>query len=135
MVRLLSTWLIAPLAAAALLAGCGSSSGSSGSSSSSKSVSTGTGSTSAGGVAKLPAVSSAVASCKQGVQRWSTLPAGTREKLERICERAGSNNKEEVRKATVEGCRALVEATPAPNGPAKRRALAACAHAGGSKGK
>jgi len=128
MVRLLSTWLLVSLVAVSMLAGCGSSSGSGGTS---KGSGTGTGS----GAPKPPAVASAVASCKQGVQRWPSLPPNTRAKLYQICEKAGSGDKEAVRRATVEGCRALVNASPLPNGPAKRRALAGCNHAGGSKGK
>lgn len=130
MVRPIATWLLAPLLAVALLAGCGSSSSSSSSSTSTSAATTGS---TASTAAKLPQVASAVASCKQGVQRLPQLRASTRERLEQICEKAGSGDKQAVQKAAEEGCREIVNASPLPAGSAKDRALAACKHAGGSK--
>lgn len=138
MVRFRSIWLPL-LMAAALLAGCGSSSSSSSSSgttagtTAATSGSTSSSSTSGTGATTLPDAGAAVASCKQQVQRLPQLPTPTKERLEKICEKAGSGDKKAVREAAEEGCRAIVNASPLPSGSAKERALRACAHAGGTE--
>ncbi|HTZ87346.1 MAG TPA: hypothetical protein VMB05_11825 [Solirubrobacteraceae bacterium] len=132
MIRLLSTWLLVPLVAAALLAGCGSSSSSSSTSGSSTATTAGSSTSTA---AQAPVPGSEAGACKQRVQRLPGLPAATRERLERICDRASSSDPNAVRKAAEEGCRELINASPLPNGAAKERALAACKNAGGSKSK
>lgn len=137
MTRLRAVNLLAALLLVALLVGCGSSSSSSAGSTAATSPSTSstatTSSTASTGSAKLPAVSSAVASCKHGVEQLPTLRASTRAKLVAICEKAGSGDPEVTRKAAEEACREIVNASPLPAGSAKNRALAGCKHAGSSK--
>jgi hypothetical protein len=161
--RSLSAWLTPALLAAVLLTGCGGGSSSNGATASSPS-SAGLGSTSSTGstasstgstspptastspptnstgsastptTPKLPAASTAVEACRQGVKRLPHLKASTRSKLEDICGKAGSKDPEAKRKAAREACEELVNASLLPAGASKDRALAACRHAGGSKG-
>jgi hypothetical protein len=155
MARSLPASLLPALAAAVLLAGCGSSSSSSSSSGSSAATSstaatgqTGstattptatTGSTSkvpaptgkTGSTSKTPAPASVIASCKHGVQSLPHLRQSTKERLEKICEKAASSDAVAKRKAAVEACQELVNASPLPAGKQRDRALAACKNAGG----
>jgi type IV pilus biogenesis protein CpaD/CtpE len=120
--RMLSTWLLVPLAAAALLAGCGSSSSDS-TSSSSRSTTTTTPTTSS---AKSPAGASAVASCKRGAKAIPTLSSGTRDKIEAICDKAASGDPGATRVAAREVCEEIVKTSPLPEGAAKQHAIAGC---------
>jgi hypothetical protein len=157
MVRPLPASLLTALAAAVLLAGCGSSSSSSSSGSSAATSSTPatsstgqtgstattptatTGSTSktpapagtTGSTSKTPAPASVIASCKHGVQSLPHLRQSTKERLEKICEKAASSDVAAKRKAAVEACQELVNASPLPAGKQRDRALAACKNAGG----
>jgi hypothetical protein len=141
MARRLRISLPTLLAAAALLAGCGSSSSSSGSSAATSSTpaatsSTATTPTSSTGTStssKVPGGGEAVAACKRGIQSLPHLQQKVTEKLEAICEKAASGDVNAKRKAAEEACRELVNASPLPAGEAKDRALAACKNAGGSK--
>jgi TolA-binding protein len=149
MVCRLHTYLLLALAAAALLAGCGSSSSSSSSSGSSVATSptsstssTGqTGSTATTPTSSTPTSTSpkssggaaAVASCRHGVQLLPHLKQSIKEKLEEICQKAASGDVNAKRKAAQEACRELVNASPLPAGEARNRALAACKNAGGAK--
>ena len=148
MVRRLHASLLPILAAAVLLAGCGSSSSSSSSSGSSAATSstpstaqtgsssaatTPTSSTPTSTSPKLPGGAAAVASCRHGVQSLPHLKQSTREKLEEICQKADSGDVNAKRKAAQEACRELVNASPLPAGEARDRALAACKNAGGAK--
>jgi hypothetical protein len=125
--------------ATALLAGCGSSSSSSGSSSGvgSATSSTATAPTSSTGTSTSPISpggAAAVAACKQGVEKLPHLKQSTIERLEAICRKADSGDVNATRKAAVEACRELVNASPLPPGAARDRALAACDNAGGAGG-
>lgn len=159
MVRLRSISPLATLAVvAALLAGCGSSSSSSGSSAATGSTSapststaapstsattptgstastptSSTGTTSTGTTPTPPTSSTAVARCRRGVHSLPHLKQSTRSRLEALCGHA-NDDPEAMRKAAVEACREIVNASPLPAGPQKERALRTCDHAGGSKG-
>jgi hypothetical protein len=148
MARRLHASLLPALAAAVLLAGCGSSSSSSSSSGSSAATPStpSTGQTGSSSTATTPASSTptstspkppggaaAVASCRHGVQSLPHLKQGTKEKLEEICQKADSGDVNARRKAAEEACRELVNASPLPAGEARDRALAACKNAGGAK--
>lgn len=149
MARRLHASLLPALAAAVLLAGCGSSSSSSSSSSAATSStpsttpstpSTGqTGSTATtpksttGSTSTKPSSASAVASCKHGVQAFPNLRPSTRERLEKICEKGASADADAQRKVAVEACRELVKASALPAGKTRDRALASCKNAGGAK--
>jgi hypothetical protein len=148
MVRRLHASLLPALAAAVLLAGCGSSSSSSSSSGSSAATpsTSATGQTGSSSTAttptsptptstspKLPGGAAAVASCRHGVQSLPHLQQSTKEKLEEICQKAASGDVNAKRKAAQEACRELVNASPLPAGEARDRALAACKNAGGAK--
>jgi len=65
------------------------------------------------------------------VQSLPHLRQSTKERLEKICEKAASSDAVEKRKAAVEACRELVNGSPLPAGKPKERALAACKNAGG----
>jgi hypothetical protein len=148
MVRRLHASLLLALAAAVLLAGCGSSSSSSsfsGSSAATPSTSA-TGQTGSSSTAttptsptptstspKLPGGAAAVASCRHGVQSLPHLKQSIKEKLEEICQKAASGDVNAKRKGAEEACRELVNASPLPAGEARDRALAACKNAGGAK--
>jgi hypothetical protein len=125
MIRRLSTSMLVALVSGALLAGCGSSSSSSTTSGSTSSAPA-TSSTSTSGPSSVPAVASAVAACKQGVQAAPTLSSTTKSKLEGICDKAGSGDEEAARKAAKEVCTEIVNSSPLPAGSAKDQALAAC---------
>jgi hypothetical protein len=148
MARRLHASLLPALAAAVLLAGCGSSSSSSNSSGSSAATSstpstsqtgssstatTPTSSTPTSTSPKLPRGAAAVASCRHGVQSLPHLKQSIKEKLEEICQKAASGDVNAKRKAAEEACRELVNASPLPAGEARDRALAACKNAGGAK--
>jgi hypothetical protein len=143
MVRRLHAFLLPALAAAVLLAGCGSSSSSSSSSGSSAATSStpATGQTGSSSTATTPTSTSpklaggadAVASCRHGIQLLPRLKQSTKEKLEEICQKAASGDVNAKRKAAEEACRELVNASPLPAGEARDRALAACKNAGGAK--
>lgn len=148
MARRFHASLLPALAAAVLLAGCGSSSSSSSSSGSSAATSstpstsrtgssstatTPTSSTPTSTSPKLPGGAAAVASCRHGVRSLPHLKQSTKEKLEEICQKAASGDVNAKRKAAEEACRELVNASPLPAGEARDRALAACKNAGGAK--
>ena len=146
MVRRLHPFLLPALAAAALLAGCGSSSSSSSSSGSSVATPSTSSTAQTGSTATTPASSTptstspkspggeaAVASCRHGVQSLPHLKQSIKEKLEEICQKAASGDVNAKRKAAQEACRELVNASPVPPGEARNRALAACKNAGGAK--
>jgi hypothetical protein len=128
--RTLFTWLLIPLAAGVLLAGCGSSSSSS---TSSSSTSASTSSTAAGSTAPSttgsttsPATAAAVESCRRGAKAIPTLSSSTRTKIEAICDKAASGNPAAVRTAAREVCEEIVKASPLPEGSAKQHAIAGC---------
>ncbi len=144
--------LLPLLAAAALLAGCGSSSSSSSSSaatsltpSTSQTSSTATAttptattpttSTGTSTSSKLPRGAAAIVSCKHGVQSLPHMKQSVREKLEAICEKAVGGGVNARRKAGEEACLLLINASPLLAGKAKERALAACRNAGRTRAK
>ncbi len=102
--------------------GCGSS----GSSSTSPSTSTPPASSSTPAAAATSGGAVAVAACKQALHEETTLPASAKAKLEGVCDKAGSGNAAEVRKAAEEVCVEVVRSSAVPAGPAKEEALAAC---------
>ena len=126
--RTLFTWLLVPLAAGVLLAGCGSSSSSStsGSTPTATTSSTTPSTTSATGTIKSPATATAVESCKRGAKAIPTLSSSTRSKIEAICEKAGTGDVAATRTAAREVCEAIVKASPLPEGSAKQHAIARC---------
>jgi hypothetical protein len=67
-----------------------------------------------------------VAQCKKGVQAATTIPSSTKGKLEAICDKAGSGDKEAIRKAAREVCVELINASPIPSGAVKEKAVATC---------
>jgi hypothetical protein len=131
--RTLSTWLLIPLAAAALLAGCGSSSSSSTSGSTASTTAT-TGSTtpsttSTTDTTKNSSTAAAVESCRRGAKAIPTLSSSTRSKIEAICDKAASGDAGATRTAAREVCEEIVKASPLPDGAAKRHAIAGCEEA------
>ncbi len=127
MIHRRSVWPLAVLLAGLLLAGCGSSGSSSSSSSSSQSSAAPAATAPAGtGTAASSGGAVAVAACKQAIHDQATLSASAKAKLEGICNKAGSENAAEVRKAAEEVCTEVVNSSAVPSGPAKEEALAAC---------
>jgi hypothetical protein len=136
--RTLFTWLLIPLAAGVLLAGCGSSSSSSTSGSTPSTTTTTTPSTTttttpstttATGTIKSSTAATAVESCKRGAKAIPTLSSSTRSKIEAICEKAGTGDVAATRVAAREVCEAIVKASPLPEGSAKQHAIARCKEA------
>jgi hypothetical protein len=129
--RTLLTWLLVPLAAGVLLAGCG---GSSSSSTSAGTSSTATGSTapstssatSTTGTTTSSATAAAVESCRRGVKAIPTLPSSTRSKIEAICDKAANGDPGTIRTAAREVCEEIVRSSPLPEGSAKQHAIAGC---------
>ena len=111
----LSTWLLAALAAGALMAGCGSGS----STSSTSTVSSQTAVPPAGG-------KQLVASCEQAVRSQPGISSSAKAKLEATCKNAASGGQAGRQKVAHEVCIELLEAAHVPAGPDKDRALAAC---------
>lgn len=133
MIRRLSSAVPALLVCATLLAGCGSSSSSSGNTpttSGSTATSASSSSTAATSPAKVPASAAAIAKCKQGANVLPTLPQATKSKLEAICEKAASGDRNAVRTAAREACEEIVKASPLPAGAIRDRALSKCKQAG-----
>jgi hypothetical protein len=143
MIRRLSPALPALLACTALLAGCGSSGSSSGSTAATSGSSSGSGSTAATpgstgssstattGTTKAPAsAAAAIEQCKKGANVLPTLPQATKRKLEAICEKAASGDKNAVRAAAREACEEIIKASPLPPGALRDRALSKCKQAG-----
>lgn len=127
--RTLFTWLLVPLAAGVLLAGCGSSSSSSTSGSTPSTTAgstTSTTPTSTTDLTKSSAAAAGVASCKHAAQAIPTLSSSTRSKIEAICETAASGDAAATRTAAREVCEEIVKASPLPAGSAKQHAVAGC---------
>lgn len=128
--RTLFTWLLVPLAAGVLLAGCGSSSSSSTSGSTPSTAATANSSTpsttSTAGTTKSTAAAAGVASCKRAAQAIPTLSSSTRGKIEAICDTASSGNASATRTAAREVCEEIVKASPLPEGSVKQHAVARC---------
>jgi hypothetical protein len=122
--RTLFTWLLVPLAAGVLLAGCGSSSSSS-TSGSTSSTAAGSTTPSTTSSTKSPTTAAAVESCRRGAKAIPTLSSSTRIKIEAICEKA-ANDPGQLRTAAREVCEEIVKASPLPEGSAKQHAIAGC---------
>jgi hypothetical protein len=143
MIRQLSKWLLLALAAGMLLAACGggssksTSSGSStaapnsaaGATTSSKSPNPTTKPASARPPASGPpssaAAAEALAVCKSVIARAPELSAGTKAKIEGICNKAAHGDLAAARAAGKEVCAEVIKGSPIP-APAKAQALAAC---------
>ena len=72
-----------------------------------------------------PQVKQAVESCKQQINAQPGISEDVRSDLEEICQKAASGDEKEVREATKEVCRKLIEEN-VPDGPAREQALASC---------
>jgi len=140
MILKLSTLLLVALAGGAFLAGCGSSSSStsttnSPSGTSTQATSAGTGAGTGAGTSSTQATSpltpaqakQAVSTCKHGVKADASIPAGTKPKLEKTCEKAASSGSAAaLRKVAEEACIELITASHLPAGVIRERALATC---------
>jgi hypothetical protein len=79
-----------------------------------------------GGGEETPAnVDEAIEQCKQSAQGAPNISDEARKDLEEICEKAASGDEEEVRKATRDVCVRIIEDT-VPEGPARDQAVATC---------
>src|SRR5450755_4145350 len=122
----LSTWVLALLAGAALLAGCGSSSNSTTTTPTitvSKTTTTGTSTTT---VLTPEQAKKAADTCKHGVQSESSIPSSVKPKLEKTCEKAASGDTGALRQVAQEACVQLINASHIPAGAARERALSVC---------
>ena len=71
-------------------------------------------------------VEQAVDACKQAVQTSGSQLSGELKKdLEEICEEAASGDQDDVRKASLEICKKIVEES-VPAGPAREQAISSC---------
>jgi hypothetical protein len=74
----------------------------------------------------VDSIEEAVEACKEGVQSSSAqLSEDLRNDLEDICEQAAEGDEEELREASLDICRRVVEET-VPEGPGRDQALDAC---------
>jgi len=110
------TWLVVALVGGAFLAGCG---GSSKSTSASNTAAKGSGSSQLTPRQRVQA-------CKRIIEAPSALPASTKAKLLKICERVGTSTTAQ-HEVVHEACVALASRQPA--GAARERALAVCRRA------
>jgi hypothetical protein len=117
--RKLSTRLVVALLGGALLVGCGSSSKSK---TSTNPAATG----GQGSAARQLTPPQRVEACKRIVQAPSALPASTKAKLLKTCERVGTSTTAQ-HEVVHEACVALASREPA--GAARERALAICRRA------
>jgi len=128
------------LAAAALLAGCGSSSSSTTGTKATTSPATGTAPTTSSGPAtgatattgaapapSSPELKKAAAECHRLLQADKTLPASAKAKLEDACNKVGEGKTTAVKQAAREVCEEFVAKSGLPeSSPARKQALAAC---------
>jgi len=78
----------------------------------------------------VDSVDEAVEACKQGVQGTSgQLSEELRGDLEDICEEAADGDEEDLREASRDICRRVVEETVPEGQPARKQALEACDNA------
>ena len=74
----------------------------------------------------VDSVEEAVDSCKEGVQATAgQLSEDVRSDLEELCDKAASGDEEEVREASIDICRKVVEET-VPEAAGREEALDAC---------
>lgn len=99
------------------VAGCGSSSSSSSSSSapaasssSTAAASTTSSAAASSAAAAKPALAQEVAACKSAIAAQSTIPASFKDKLNHICDVAGTGNEGAVNKATHDVCIEVIKA-------------------------
>ena len=109
----LSTWVVVALAAAVLMAGCGSS---------------GSSKTTVTSQTTIPQANAqqAVASCEQAVRSQHTISGSAKAKLEAICKKAAGGGQAGLQNVAREVCVELLDASHVPNGTARDKALAAC---------
>jgi len=123
--------VVALLATALPLAGCGSGSSTSGHTApaatapGTSSTAPGGTSTAGGGTSTAAAAGvAAVGACKGAVQAQS-VPAGVKHKLESTCEKAASGNVEDIKRTAEQACEELVSSR-IPAGSTRDSALARC---------
>jgi hypothetical protein len=75
-------------------------------------------------------VEEAVQSCKEGVQaNAGQLSEDLRGELEDLCDKAASGDEQDLRDATIEACKKVIEET-VPEGAGRDQAVAACDNSG-----
>jgi len=79
----------------------------------------------------VDSVDEAVAQCKDNVQATaSSLSEDLRGELEDLCEKAASGDEQDVREATVEACKKIIEETFPEGADGRDQALEGCESAG-----
>lgn len=79
----------------------------------------------------VDSVDEAVAQCKENVQTTaSSLSEDLRGELEDLCEKAASGDEDDVREATVEACKKIIEETFPEGAEGRDQALEGCESAG-----
>lgn len=79
----------------------------------------------------VDSVDEAVAQCKDNVQATaSSLSEDLRGELEDLCEKAASGDEDDVREATVEACKKIIEETFPEGAEGRDQALEGCESAG-----
>jgi hypothetical protein len=79
----------------------------------------------------VDSVDEAVAQCKDNVQTTaSSLSEDLRGELEDLCEKAASGDEQDVREATVEACKKIIEETFPEGADGRDQALEGCESAG-----
>jgi len=141
--RRLLLGLAALLACGVIAAGCGDDNDDSGDDSPAATESTPTATTGgdadsdttedddSGSTGDVDSIDEAVAQCKDNVQATaSSLSEDLRGELEDLCEKAASGDEEDVREATVEACKKIIEETFPEGADGRDQALQGCESAG-----
>jgi hypothetical protein len=108
--------------AATLLVGCGGSS-----KSTSSTAATSAAPAPAATTGTVPTVGAATAAaCYQALRAQTSLPPATKKKLEGVCAKAASGDREAFKKALQEACEEVIKNASIPEGVDKQAALSAC---------
>jgi hypothetical protein len=121
--RMLYLLLVAMLSFTLLAAGCGGDDDDNGGGGGGASTS------SSGGGSSSSDTKQVIESCKQSVDQAQGLSSSVKSDLRDLCEKAGSGDEEEARKASQDVCVKIVEET-IPSGPARDQAVDACKQSG-----
>jgi hypothetical protein len=109
---------------AALLSGCGGSSKTTGTVAP-RAAPTATGTSS--GTGTTPKLGKATAeACYRALRGQTSLPDETKKKLENVCAKAASGDREAFKKALQEACEEVINKASIPEGVDKQAALKAC---------
>jgi hypothetical protein len=83
-----------------------------------------------GGAAVPENLQQAVQQCRDNIDKASQLSADTKDSLQKICDKAGSGDAEDIKDAAAEVCKKVAGDSIPEGTPGRDQALAACDQAG-----